>query len=410
MPEDIIKGKIIFDAGGGLTGGGNVAGGGEASQSSSVFTGILGKLGAIAGSTALLAKASPQLSATFGIMFKALMLILRPIGDVISMFLRPMAIALIRFLIPILKKWNQFKKTAVGEVAGTAMGGAMIGGAIGGKIGGLPGAAIGAGIGAAIGMLPKAIQGIKNLWLIVTEWGKFLGEKFGEWIKGVWENITTAFSDFGSWVSENVITPIMDGWNAIVSFVMDNVITPIIDAWIKVWDFINEKVITPIKEAWSAVWTFVSEKFIEPIKKAFLAVYNYIDTKVIEPIKSAWEKIVEWFQTTIIDPVKTKFKTLFDKIQGWIDSLKFWKKKKNKSEDEDDEKQTGGYIGQTGMYKLHQGETVIPAHMQGMTNNFTPNITINANIANNMDLQSLADELSSIMMDNLQRRNSYTFT
>ena len=111
MPEDIIKGKIIFDAGGGLTGGGNVAGGGEASQSSSVFTGILGKLGAIAGSTALLAKASPQLSATFGIMFKALMLILRPIGDVISMFLRPLAIGLIRFLIPILKKWNQFKKT-----------------------------------------------------------------------------------------------------------------------------------------------------------------------------------------------------------------------------------------------------------------------------------------------------------
>jgi len=208
-------------------------------------------------------------------------------------------------------------------------------------------------------------------------------------------------ADQASFVYDNVITPIMDGWNAIVSFVMDNVITPIIDAWIKVWDFINEKVITPIKEAWSAVWTFVSEKFIEPVKTAFLGIYTYINEKIIEPIKTAWESIVTWFDGNIIQPIKTFFSKLVTGIKEALGNLplvgKYFK-------------QTGGYIGETGMYQLHQGETVIPAHMQGMTNNFTPNITINANVANNMDLQSLADELSSIMMDNLQRRNSYTFT
>jgi len=62
------------------------------------------------------------------------------------------------------------------------------------------------------------------------------------------------------------------------------------------------------------------------------------------------------------------------------------------------------------MYNLHQGETVIPAHMQGMTMNSSPNITINANINSDMDLQALADRLSGIMMESLQRRNSYTFT
>ena len=396
MPEDIIKGKIIFDAGGGLTGGGNVAGGGEASQSSSVFTGILGKLGAIAGSTALLAKASPQLSATFGIMFKALMLILRPIGDVISMFLRPMAIALIRFLIPILKKWNAFKKTDLGEAVAPIAGGAMTGGAIGMAVAGPMGAAVGALIGAFIGALPL----LKEAFFVVI--GK-IGEFFsGVWeaLKGGWEALTETFAALGGWVYDNVITPIMEGWSAIVSFVTENVITPIIDGWMIIWTFVNENVLTPLKAGFLAVWTFISEKVIAPIKKAFLAVYTYIKDTVIEPIKAAWLTIVNWFSTTIIDPIKTAFKTAIDKVKEWISNLNPFKRGK----------QTGGYIGETGMYQLHQGETVVPAHMQGMTNNFTPNITINANISNQMDLQSLADELSSIMMDNLQRRNSYTFT
>ena len=60
-------------------------------------------------------------------MFKALMLILRPIGDMISMFLRPLAIGLIRFLIPILKKWKEFQKTEVGEAVGKVAGGALTG-------------------------------------------------------------------------------------------------------------------------------------------------------------------------------------------------------------------------------------------------------------------------------------------
>jgi hypothetical protein len=417
MPDEIIGGKIDVNinttgGAGGVVQTGGGGGGGAGAEVTGGLAGaavmrgmrpMLAKLGAIAASTAILAKASPQLSATFGIMFKSLMLVLRPIGDVISMLLRPLAIGLIRFLIPMLKKWNQFKKTTLGEETGATLGGAAVGGAIGAAAGGPVGAVIGANVGALVGLLIASFPKIKEAFVeTLTSIGEFFSN-VGEGIKIVWEAV-------GTFVSENVITPIMDAWSTVVSFVIDNVITPIIDAWLSIWTFISESVIIPIKVGFMGVWTYIYEHLIVPVKKAFLGVYTYINENVIKPVKTAWGKIVEWFQTTIIDPVKTKFKALFDKIQGWIDSLKFWKKKKNKSDDEDDEKQTGGYIGETGMYKLHQGETVVPAHMQGMTNNFTPNITINANISNQMDLQSLADELSSIMMDNLQRRNSYTFT
>jgi len=398
MAEDIIKGKIIFDAAGGLTGGGSVSGGGKKGASSSVFTGILGKLGAIAGSTALLAKASPQLGATLGVMFKAILLILRPIGDVISMFLRPLAIGLIRFLIPILKKWNAFKKTELGEKVAPVVGGAATGAMIGGAIGGIPGAAIGAGIGAVAGLMvafwDDFKQGLQN---ISYAWTTFISDPFKQGI----ENIGYAWTTFISDPFKQGIENIGFAWETVSGLFLQG-LENISHAWSVVATFVSEKVIAPIRRAWLAVWNFISEKLIEPVKEAFLGVYNYINDNVVQPVKDAWETIVTWFTTNIIDPIKSAFKTLVNFFIDLANAVLPGSPIPNL--------QTGGYIGQTGLYNLHQGETVIPAHMQGMTNNFTPNITINANVSNDMDLQALADQLSGIMMDNLSRRNSYTFT
>jgi len=419
MAEDIIKGKIIFDAGGGLTGGGSVAGGGKKGKGSSVFTGILGKLGAIAGSTAILAKASPQLSATFGMMFKALMLILRPIGDVISMFLRPMAIALIRFLIPILKKWNAFKKTAVGEVVAETAGGALTGAAAGALIGSVipgVGTAVGAAVGLAIGAILPHVGKIKDAFMTGIN---FIGESAGK----LWAIIKGIFEPIATWFYENVYLPFVGIWVTLKDWMFKNVITPIMDKWAIIVEWFTENIIDPIKEKWAIIAGWFEENIIDPIKEKWAIIATWFEDNIIKPIKTAWETITTWFTENIIDPITTLWQTLVDNISGifsglW-DTLKGWwsrlrEKGRSSTTDEDDEDipggQTGAYVTSDGLYRLHAGETVVPAHMRGMTNNFTPNITINANINSSMDLQALADELSGIMMSNLQRRNSYTFT
>jgi len=70
------------------------------------------------------------------------------------------------------------------------------------------------------------------------------------------------------------------------------------------------------------------------------------------------------------------------------------------------------YVPETGMYTLHRGEQVLRANEQtGAPVNITNSITLNAKVNNKMDLRKLADELSEILTTNMQselrRRVSY---
>jgi hypothetical protein len=113
MSEERIVARVVFDTSG-LKGIGAAAGpmGGGGGGGAAMLGGGLGKAGAIAGAVAAgvteviaqlkkvwnaIKESSPRLQATLSIMGKAFMMILRPIGDVIAMFLKPMAIYLLRF-------------------------------------------------------------------------------------------------------------------------------------------------------------------------------------------------------------------------------------------------------------------------------------------------------------------------
>jgi hypothetical protein len=61
-------------------------------------------------------------------------------------------------------------------------------------------------------------------------------------------------------------------------------------------------------------------------------------------------------------------------------------------------RQTGGFIPHTGFYKLHAGETVVPAYQ---TFNSSP--TINIYASEGMDVRALAQEVSSIVTSDLGR-------
>ena len=137
MPEEIVTARIVFDKGGlaglgqagaiptaGGAGGGGL-GGLPFSGGTKGGAGLAGAagLGAVAGAVAAgvmmiastlkkllgaVTKASPRLQASMTILKKAFEMLLRPIGDILSMFVRPMAIALLKFAIPLYKKWREW--------------------------------------------------------------------------------------------------------------------------------------------------------------------------------------------------------------------------------------------------------------------------------------------------------------
>ena len=101
MPEDIIKGRIVFE-GGGLAGGvAGAAGGSAATMTGSIMSkrGMMGAvtlpitdvLGQIAKGISKLGQISPILGAEFLRLRKGLSLFLMPIGDTIANWVRPMA-------------------------------------------------------------------------------------------------------------------------------------------------------------------------------------------------------------------------------------------------------------------------------------------------------------------------------
>jgi len=311
MAEDIVNAKISIDLGG--------VSGTTSSIGKSVGTNVLNKLGTSVGKIAAgvstgmiifagikkgiekLVQASPRLQATMSIFSKSLMLILRPMGDVISMLIRPLALLLLKFAVPFYKKsLENINKTSgkIGTVAGAVAGG--IGGAKAGAAIGLKGGPMGVAVGAVGGAVAGAIVGgltglnigpmIEDLFKKALDANPVLKQFFidlGEQLKSIGEwavqffgtdlpNFFTvtlpesvkflgqAFSDFFTidipMFFSDLGETIISVWDSIVTFVQDNVITPIQDAWKTLVTWITDYVINPIKNAFMSVVNFISDK------------------------------------------------------------------------------------------------------------------------------------------------------
>ncbi len=100
-------------------------------------TPVIGEIGAAVGGLVLalnalvdvakwgfkkLVDASPHLQATMSILAKAVKITLRPIGDVVSSFLRPFLIGWLRFVLPVYKAWRQWFGEGGGAEAKIEMG------------------------------------------------------------------------------------------------------------------------------------------------------------------------------------------------------------------------------------------------------------------------------------------------
>ena len=149
--------------------------------------------------------------------------------------------------------------------------------------------------------------------------------------------------------------------------------------WINVWQGIKNIVIIFVE--W---FKFFMQKGFEWVYiHVWAPIRDIFNLLVIKPVKALWQELVDFIKN-LWDSIKDIFFKVVSKIPivgGVIGS-----------------KQSGGYIPQTGLYKLHAGENVIPA-----SQSFTSSPTINVYTTGGVDSFSLnqiqdiiARELASI--------------
>src|SRR3990167_6888429 len=126
-----------------------------------------------------------------------------------------------------------------------------------------------------------------------------------------------------------------------------------------------------------------------------------------------WEKVLKplggFIALLVINPIIKMFNWVIDKINwfiGLIQKIPLVQKAAKALGLEAGtwkipaipEFQKGGFVPYTGLFKLHEGETVVPA---GNTINFTPNITISA--TSNVDIDRAINQLSEEWLSRVDR-------
>lgn len=332
----------------------------------------LSVIGLIAGAAlGLMKKSSGYLRGVLSVFGRAFLIFFRPFGDFLASLLRPLAIMLMKMAVAFLK----FTRTGIGKKAvGTALGaggGALAGAAIG-ALGGPIGAAAGALIGAGLALLAQID------WKAVYD--KML--QFGGWL---WDNIKKIWdwkNDFNVWL-----------WDKIKS------------VWSWHWDFgswLWGKLMT--------VWNYVMD-FGSWLWGVLVSVWNYtmdFGSWLWGKIKLVWNYVAD-FGGWLWGKVKSIWSWRWD-FGGWL-----WKKVKSiwswgsSSNDDSRGYATGtNFVGETGMYKLHRGESVIPRVQNNNSSNASsiilkPTIQMNGN-SSNVDPDELARRFSNITMMELKSR------
>jgi len=380
------------------------------SQLSLKFIGKMSK--SVAKILGTLAKASPALKQQLIIMGKGISVFLRPIGDIMAKFLRPMAV----WVMKVAQKWyalfgtgsgekesksyveDEIKQLKVDKAAaeqrGDIEGAAKIQSDIEAKEAQLKPSRFGDGEAKtmpefmeAVGQIPNQIaeawpafiEGIKEKWGAFKTW---ISENIGP----IWDSVTEKWGAFKTWISEK-LEPIWDSvienWATFKTWIDDTFSTGWTDLKSTLSDFG-----TWIKDTFSKGWTDF---------KSSLSDFN---TWIKDTFSNIWDTLLQ------------KMKSMWSGVKKLIDKIQFWKRK----DDEDDEisnSAVGGAIRETGLYNLHAGERVMTAGDVSRTDNsssntsFNTTINIQASVNNDFDIQDLAAKLAELQEVQLRRRVSY---
>lgn len=138
--------------------------------------------------------------------------------------------------------------------------------------------------------------------LIYQNW-----DGISEFFFNLWEGITkwatAAYDAVKEWWEEDIVTPIKDRWNAIVTKIQD--------------------VVEDVKAAWNVIVTWFEENIINPISDTWDGVLSGVNS-AIEAVKIAWSGIVDWFDKNIIDPIRKLWNGVASSGFGQFIGLSTW--------------------------------------------------------------------------------------
>jgi len=410
-------------------------------------------LGKISG---VLGKHSPAWVQQMIVLKKAFGLFLRPIGDILARFVRPMAIAFLKlatwfyklfgtggaavgstaYLEDEIKNLEVAKETAMNE--GRFDDAAAIQEQINDKQ-----AQIKKNTEDAIKWLNLLVPGIgrvsmglgsiweddlKPAFLAMSGWAQDIWDTYiapgfdsaKTWASDIWEKIKGWFTKpedgdggdkpEGGGLKFDPLEDFKQGWENLKfasKTLWDEYIAP---GWegAKTWgtDLWNDTILpgmADLKNWGTAMWA----TYIDPFGQKMLKWGGKMWDDYIHP---GWQAAKGWAKTIWDDYINV----------GW-EGAKNWASKiwrmivsyvKNKISDEEGDKAVGGAIQKTGRYLLHAGERVVTAGDVSRANT-SPNLSvtnhfnISATINNDMDIRELARQLADLNETELRRRVSY---
>ena len=153
-----------------------------------------------------------------------------------------------------------------------------------------------------------AISALAAAGVLIYENWDGISEFFSNLWQGITEWATNAYDTVKKWWEEDIITPIKDKWNAIVTKIQD-VVEDVKFAWGVIVAWFTANIIDPIKSTWNEITSKVSE-VVSAIESTFEAIVGWFDEHIIQPIKSAWDAIInpikEWLGITDTKNVTVK--------------------------------------------------------------------------------------------------------
>lgn len=386
-----------------------------------------------------LSKHSPALKQQLVVIGKAFSVMIRPIGDIMARFLRPMAV----WVMKVAQKWyamvTKRKKGGMEDLADKEE--QLVKSIEAGKAFGIDTTKQEdelAQLRAGNDMQAEGGDGpLAKLWKnLIPEAFKETLSALGETFKGLWSII----KEVGLVVWDLIKGPlerlaggvglVLLGTLKTLTFLFEGigVVLKAVGLGIKT---VHE--LFQVAGAWLKVFgEWIGKKFVEiwqKLDEKVKAVWNWLKTVFIigwETLKDKMSNLASWLKETFIgawDKLKSTFQTLVDKVMGWVDKIKnAWGNIKDKVSDKVSSgverirnvfgsKAVGGEINKTGAYMLHAGERVLTAGENSRTgmssNTFNTTVNLQATINNELDIQMVARKLAELNETELRRRVSY---
>ena len=189
---------------------------------------------------------------------------------------------------------------------------------------------------------------LKTALQVAFEWLGNLFVSIGNFFVNLWTQITTTFSNIGTWFDTYLVQPISLAFQAIMNFINQYLIQPLLSLWNdyiqpiigKIIE-INMKLVEIIYSIFIGVSIWIYQNVIQPIVNFATELYQKvvsIFTSIWNSIVSVFSKVASWVNSTIITPVTNtvnSFKnkaieifnaiwsnivSIFTKVASWVNS------------------------------------------------------------------------------------------